>query len=413
MNSLTTDTLRQSVRNLFLAEDEESRTESTAIGAELEMVPVRSETGERVFAQDGSPSGSELAVSVAREFGWTEEPMGSDPSCWSFADGRLTFEPGGQIELSSAVFPSASQLLESMKQWMHELRDRAASLGVELQTIGIDPHNPIERVPLQLHRERYEAMTSYFESIGPYGVLMMRQTASLQINVDRGRNPLERWRLLNALAPYLVAIFANSPRYNGAPTGHKSFRAHIWRSLDPRRTGLAYGNDPIAHYLDFALDAPVILVKHGKRHLSFRELLASDDSVTQETWDVHLSTLFPEIRPREYFEIRSIDSIDPEYLAAAVCLVAGVVYANDASLAAADLLGEPDDSLLTRAGVSGLDDTGLRDRASRLVRIALDGCASLGHAYFAQSHLQQAEEFFQRYTLRGLSPADDSWLRRA
>ena len=62
---------------------------------------------------------------------------------------------------------------------------------------------------------------------------MMRQTAAFQVSLDFDDEPRLRWRLLNAVAPYVTAIFANSPVYEGLATGHQSFRAQVWRRLDP------------------------------------------------------------------------------------------------------------------------------------------------------------------------------------
>ena len=74
---------------------------------------------------------------------------------------------------------------------MHDqlLAGTFASAGMDLEAVGVDPYNDITEVALQLHRPRYERMTRYFESIGPSGIRMMRQTASLQINIDAGRLP--------------------------------------------------------------------------------------------------------------------------------------------------------------------------------------------------------------------------------
>jgi glutamate--cysteine ligase len=204
----------------------------------------------------------------------------------------------------------------------------------------------------------------------------------------------------------MVAIFANSPRYAGADTGHKSYRAHVWRMLDPRRTGIVFDErDPAEAYLDFALDAPVILSENNGGYPTFRDLIAAN-SATKELWDVHLTTLFPEIRPRDYFEIRSIDAFDPSHLCAALAFVCGIVYANEASADALALLARPDDSLLRRAGQLGLRDASLRKVAESLVSIAVDGCKRLGAAYISASDLQRAEKFFDRFTLTGRSPAD-------
>ncbi len=402
MTSLCRSDLLESVCQFFTpAADPSARS----LGAELEMIPVSAESGKRILAQGPGHSGSELVAGMGRKYGWSEEPMGDDPACWSFADGRVTFEPGGQIEFSSAVHPSAGLLIESLDKWLARFSAYAEDLGIVLKTIGIEDHVSIDQVPLQLTRDRYRMMTRYFESLNPFGVLMMRQTASLQINVDRGESPLDRWRLLNALAPYLVAIFANSSRYENRETGHQSYRAHVWRNLDPRRTGIAYGAGREAeHYLEFALDAPVILGGDGGFPL-FRDTLAAGE-VTLEDWESHLSTLFPEVRPRDYFEIRSIDAIEPRHVSAAVAFIAGLVYDEDSAEAAMAALGEPSSELLLTAGVHGLKDQKLRATSERLTQLALEGCKALGPAYISPEILSRAAEFFERHTLKGLSPAD-------
>ena len=89
--------------------------------------------------------------------------------------------------------------------------------------------------------KRYERMADYLGRRGPAGARMMRQTASFQVALDLDDEPWLRWRVLNAAAPYVVAIFANSPVYAGVETGCASTRAQVWRALDPARTGLPWG----------------------------------------------------------------------------------------------------------------------------------------------------------------------------
>lgn len=400
LSGLTRDQLLASVRELFAPDRAAAGAYVHRIGAELEMIPVMQSTGERVHLRSSHPSSEQFIADLAREHGWREEPMGMDPSCWSLDAGRITFEPGGQIELSSAVFPNANELLHFFDTLVPLLQRHANTMGIELRTIGIEDSVPIERVPLQLKRERYVRMTEYFQSIGPFGILMMRQTASLQINVDKGADPLQRWRLLNALVPYLIAIFANSRRYAGSETGHQSYRAHIWRNLDSRRTGIVYdsGNEA-ERYLQFALDAPVIMDREFR---TFAEIM---NEAKRSEWDTHLSTLFPEIRPRDYFEIRSIDSLPLEHLSAAIAFVAGIVYNPDSAAAALSLLGHPDETLLVRAGVEGLRAKEIALTATQLARLALEGCSALGADYFSAGNLAQAARFFEKFTFRGMSPS--------
>ena len=251
-------------------------------------------------------------------------------------------------------------------------------------------------------------MLRYFDRIGPSGAQMMRQTASFQVCVDGGTAPDKTWRVLNALAPYLVATFANSPRYSGRETGHRSFRSHIWRTLDPRRTGLlARQDDVVEEYLRFALDAPAFLMPDGgDSTASFGDWLTRGGARLDD-WHLHLSTLFPEVRPRGYFELRSADVVSPEWYATPLIFVAGLVYHRPTLEAAADVLGSPDSDLLVRAGRDGLSDPVLGAVAPTLCDLALEGCVALGTEFVDQADLARAAEYFDRYTRRGLSPADD------
>jgi glutamate--cysteine ligase len=237
---------------------------------------------------------------------------------------------------------------------------------------------------------------------------MMRQTAAFQVALDLDDEPWLRWRVLNAAAPYFVAIFANSSTYAGEETGCPSTRAQVWRALDPARTGVPWGvADPLGTYLDFALDAPAILLPtvHGE-YLRFGDWVARAEPTLDE-WHDHLTTLFPEVRPRGHFELRSADAVAPRWYAAPLALAVGLTYEPRALRAAADLLGPPDLGLLDQAGRLGLRDPAMAASAADLVQLALQGCAGLGPAYFHPADLEQARAFFDRYTLRGRSPADD------
>jgi len=371
-------------------------TNPYAIGLELELIPVHKSTRTRALATgDARASTAEVLSQLGRREGWHEQSNDGDPPSWRLPDGAyISFEPGGQIEISTAPKPSASEGIDSTQSLVKMLRDAMSNAGIELLALGVDPFNAIDSVPLQLHRERYTGMTRYFESIGPSGVQMMRQTAALQMNLERGEDPKSRWRLLNGLAPIVVALFANSRQYEYRPTGWASYRAQLWRTLDPSRTGIIY--DEAAHverYLSFALDA--IAMRGADAFRPFREWI-NEPAVKREDWLFHLSTLFPEVRPKEFFELRSADTIEPDALAAPVVFVTSLVYDEESAHQAAELIGAPSEKLLERAGRLGLADPEIRRIASRLVVLALDGGRRLGTEYIRRPHLAAAYQFFAR-----------------
>jgi glutamate--cysteine ligase len=369
-----------------------------AIGLELELIPVHKTTRTRALAAgDARASTAEVLSQLGRREGWHEQSNDGDPASWKLADGAyISFEPGGQIEISTAPKPSASESIDSTQSRVKMLRDAMSNAGIELLALGVDPFNTIDSVPLQLHRERYTGMTRYFDSIGPSGVQMMRQTAALQMNLERGEDPKSRWRLLNGLAPIVVALFANSRQYERRATGWASYRAQLWRTLDPSRTGIIY--DEAAHverYQHFALDAISMRGGDGSAYRPFREWI-NDAGVKMEDWLFHLSTLFPEVRPKEFFELRSADTIEPAALAAPVVFVTSLVYDEESAHRAAELVGAPSEKLLERAGRLGLADPEIRRIASRLVVLALDGGRRLGTEYIRRPHLAAAYQFFAR-----------------
>ena len=372
-----------------------------AIGVELELIPVHKTTRTRALATKGErPSTADVLSLVGRREGWHEQSNGGDPSSWKLDDGaHISFEPGGQIEISTAPKPTGAEVIDSTQSLVKLLRDAMSNAGIELLARGVDPFNTIDAVPLQLHRDRYAGMTRYFDSIGPSGVQMMRQTAALQINLERGENPKSRWRLLNSLAPIVVALFANSRLYARKPTAWASYRAQLWRTLDPSRTGIIFDEtEPAERYLRFALDA-VAMRGDGPAYRPFREWI-NDPAINRDDWLFHLTTLFPEVRPKEFFELRSADTIDPDALAAPVVFVTGLLYDAECARKATELIGAPSEKLLERAGRLGLADPEIRRIVSRLVVLALEGGRRLGDDYFRRQHLEAAYQYFAR-ALRG------------
>ena len=395
--SLTEVQLLDDVRKRLFAPARSSHPR--AIGLELELIPLHKSTHAPALAtRSERTSTAEVLSRLGERLGWQEQSNDNDPPSWNLEDGaRISFEPGGQIEISTAPQPTASQLIDSTQSLVAVLRNAMSQEGIELLARGVDPYNDVKDVPLQLNRDRYARMTRYFDSIGPSGVRMMRQTAALQINLERGTEPKERWRLLNSLAPIIVALFASSRRYAGKPTEWVSYRAQLWRTLDPTRTGIIYDDSGhIERYLAFALDAVAMRSGDGGiGYRPFREWMV-DPVVDSDEWLFHLSTLFPEVRPKEFFELRSADTIEPDALAAPVVFVTGLVYDEESASRAIELTRAPTEKLLERGGRLGLSDPEIRRIASRLVVLALDGARRLGNDYLRRPHVEAAYQHFAR-----------------
>jgi glutamate--cysteine ligase len=375
------------------------------IGAEIELLPVVAATHRMApVAADPAPSTLPILRRCAAEHGWSEGSRGGAPTFLT-PDGTLvSYEPGGQIELSSPPCATIAELASGLRRISAQIADAARPAGILLLSMGMHPTASVDDVPLQLGSERYRRMDRYFRRIGPAGARMMRLTCACQVNLDWGAEPERAVRVLNAAAPLLVAIFANSPRRAGAVAPAQSQRSLTWQALDPGRTGVLTG-DPVESYLRFALAAgSVLLGEEEDEPLPFRSWVERGVA-TIDDWHAHLSTLFPEVRPKGYAEVRSLDAVPGEWLEAPLVLLAGLL--EPAALREAEaLLPGADAAALARAAQVGLGDAQMLRRARELWGVALASAAAGSGGLVDDASLEVAREFAARFTDRGLSPGD-------
>lgn len=376
------------------------------VGLEWEVLPLRA-TGAPVPPHDGPDGPGTLGVlqRLGAECGWREEDAGYGLPRFVLPDGGLlSYEPGGQLEWSSAVHATLGALDAALAEVAGRVGDAMAAAGIHLLARGVDPRTPLDEAAMVMDGERYRRQRAHYDRRGAAGRAMMLQTAGLHLNLDPGDEPVAAWGVANAVAPLLVAVFANSPARGGATTAARSHRAAIWRALDPTRTAVfASSADPAAGYLAFALGAESFLLgEAGETPRPFAEWLAA--GAGDDTLAAHLTTLFPEVRPRGYLELRSVDTL-PAHLAV---LPAAVAWASlhHAPLRAAILreLPPPTVDCLARAGTLGLADAELRDEACWLAARVPD--ALRAESPGEEALARRLEEFFDAFTMRARDPGD-------
>src|SRR6516165_8852742 len=326
-------------------------------------------------------------------------------------ESKVTVEPGGAVELSSPPADGAAAAIEAMNRDQAVLRSAFADAGLGLVFLGADPLRPPKRIN---PGARYRAMEQFFRASrsGAAGAAMMTSTASIQVNLDAG--PQDGWaarvRLAHALGPTMIAIAANSPMLGGEFTGWVSTRQRVWGQMDSARCGPilgASGDDPGTDWARYALKAPVMLVHNPDavavtRWVPFADwvdgrVLLGGRRPTIADLEYHLTTLFPPVRPRQWLEIRYLDTVpDAFWLAVVFTLVA---LLDDP--AAADIAAEAVEPVATAWDTAAR--VGLRDR--RLHEAAIK-CVAVAAAQ-APPELTDAMQRLVRGVERGRCPGDD------
>ncbi|OBH84990.1 ergothioneine biosynthesis glutamate--cysteine ligase EgtA [Mycobacterium scrofulaceum] len=298
---------------------------------------------------------------------------------------RITLEPGGAVELSGPPADGVVSAIEGMRRDQAVLRSAFAAAGLGLVFLGADPLRPPKRIN---PGARYRAMEEFFASSrsGDAGSAMMTSTASIQVNLDAG--PRAGWaarvRLAHALGPTMIAMAANSPMLRGEFTGWASTRQWVWGQMDSARCGPvlgASGDDPGTDWARYALKAPVMLV-HAPDAAAVTQwvpfadwvdgrVLLGDRRPTVSDLEYHLTTLFPPVRPRQWLEIRYLDSVPDEYWPAVVFTLTALLDDPGAAESAAEAV-EPVATAWDTAARVGLRDRRLYAAANKCVAIAAE-----------------------------------------
>jgi glutamate--cysteine ligase len=320
------------------------------VGTEVERLAVDRRTG-RAIPFSGSRGIETILRGLAERYGWEPQEEEGRVIALSRGGGEITLEPGGQIELSGRPCVSVHEAREELEQHVDEVDEVAGPLDVEILGLGIQPFSRLDEIGL-VPKRRYGIMWPYMAKVGSLGQTMMKQTATVQVNLDFASesDAMEKMRVSTGVGPIVNAIFANSPISDGAPNGFLSRRAHIWTDTDPSRTGvLRFLFDRSAsfeHYAEWALDAPMYFVKrngdyHDMTGVPFRRFWqegAAGMRATVGDFALHLSTLFPEVRLKTYIELRMVDSQPAETILGLPALAKGMLYEADCLLAAWDLV---------------------------------------------------------------------------
>jgi len=325
--------------------------EERVLGCEYEALAISTVTGKSV-TYDGSAGINQLLQSLADGHGWSPKFENNALVALTRERQSITLEPGGQVEMSGAPLRELAEVDAELQRHLAELATLEAEFPVRFDFRGMNPHQSVAEVQW-MPKERYVVMRNYLPTRGQYGHYMMGLTCTVQANLDFTSEPdfAFKLKLANGIASLVNALFANSPVYNGKPTGYLSYRAHIWTSVDPERCWLhrfVFDTDcSFQDYVDWALDIPMFIIeRHGKvvdiaGQVTFRELnkgKLDGYGATVQDWELHLSTLFPEARARPHLEMRSADVVPPEAIVACPALWKGLLYDDDCAQAAWDLV---------------------------------------------------------------------------
>ena len=265
--------------------------------------------------------------------------------------GSISLEPGGQLELSGAPLKTVHETCSEVNGHLKDVKAVATEMGIGMLGVGFAPTWKLQDVPI-MPKGRYKIMRDYMAKVGTLGRDMMFRTCTVQVNLDFGdeADMVRKLRLSLALQPVATAMFANSPFTEGKPNGYMSYRGHIWTDTDRARSG----NLPFVfeqgfgfeRYVDYLLDVPMYFVKRNGKYIdvagqSFRDFMRGElpgfegQLPMMSDWLDHMTTSFPDVRLKQYLEMRGADGGQWRRICSLPAFWVGLLY-DDTALAEAE-----------------------------------------------------------------------------
>lgn len=322
--------------------------EDLKVGMEFERLPISTKDYKNVSYNDG-------ICNFLRKFAALDnwEFITDDYNIIGLKKGKdtITLEPGAQVELSLEPEKSISKIKEKIDNFNKKSKPILKKYDINLLEYGVSPVSTYRYIDL-IPKHRYHLMADYL-----WGILsdvMMRETAGIQgcFDYESEEDAIEKFRLANILSPFVTAMCANSPIRGGVDTGYKTFRSLTWLNTDNERChfmnkNLFNGNYTFDSYIDEVMDTPMIFItRNGKNipingKITFKEFAKSGYegfNATLEDFKLHENLYFPDVRLRNFIEIRNHDCSNHGMQYSILALYKGILYNKSAFNAVKTLL---------------------------------------------------------------------------
>ena len=278
-------------------------------------------------------------------FGWVEVNEVGNLIALRKDNQSITLEPGGQLELSGAPLENIHQTCSEVNEHLKQVKIIGNELNIGFLGVGARLEGKLAS-DLWMPKPRYKIMKDYMPLVGNLGLEMMADTCTVQANLDYSSEQDMRRKLKTSfiLQPIVTALFASSPIEKMKPSKYITRRAAIWFDVDKDRCGtpkFIFDEDlSFESWVDYALKIPMYFIRRNGQYIncagaSFEKFMLgkleqlSNEKPTILDWEDHLSTIFTEIRLKQYIEFRGADAGPWKSLCALPALWVGLLYDSE------------------------------------------------------------------------------------
>ncbi len=253
-----------------------------------------------------------------------------------------SLEPGGQLEWASGPAVSLWDIQKQFEQHLVQEDQICRKHKIDRLHLSLEPlctPNDIDLIKLN----KYRLMHNLFSQTGSLGPWMMRNTTSVQLNIDytSEQDANEMAFLADVIQPLFSILFSNSPFMRGAPVGTTNMRWKIWEGTDPGRCGSLFNHgmtssqNMVDQYAEWILGVKTIFKynHHGEAERfngTLGDMVLSDPGATQTHLISSLHQSFTHVRFKSVLEVRASDRPPKGMEMAPAAFMAGLLTAPNA-----------------------------------------------------------------------------------
>lgn len=310
------------------------------VGLELERLPISS-NDYKMVNYEGENGIYDLLRTFAKLDNW--EYITDDYHIIGLKkdDDIISLEPGSQFEVSFKPEQKIIDIKNKIENFNKKITPILKKYEINLLEYGVSPVSTYKNIKL-IPKKRYHIMASYL-----WGILsdvMMRETAGAQACVDftSEEDAIRKFRIANIISPFMTAMFANSPIRGGVDTGYKTFRGLSWLNTDSERCHFMTkklferkSDYSFKDYIEEVLMTPMIFIERNSKpieilgKINFEQFMNrgfEGYTATLEDFKLHANLYFPEVRLREFIEIRNHDCANHGMHYSILAIYKGLLY---------------------------------------------------------------------------------------
>jgi len=254
-----------------------------------------------------------------------------------------SLEPGGQLEWASSPMKSLHEINIGYKKHKERVLKIVKRENLKMAKYSLEPLYEPSDIAL-IDNEKYRLMDKMFIKTGELGQWMMRNTSSIQINIDfSSKEEAEKMAYIaDCVSPLASILFANSPFWKGTVAGENNLRYQIWNNTDSSRCGdlvdhgITNKNEIVRKYAQYVQTVPAIFVEDVNGDaIKYRGTLGSwlgelfdNKQLTDRHIQIALHQIFTNVRFKNVLEVRGSDRPPANFELAPAAFWVGLLHEN-------------------------------------------------------------------------------------